>query len=379
MNIMRFLLFFLFYSASLNVLCAQAYKTYSLVNPSFEGTPNSGTTLTGWIDCGFSSQSPVDIQPGKFKVTIPPKYGKTYMGMVVRSNDTWERVSQRLSFTMYAGDKYTMSAYLALSQNYISPENKDTTSKEKQTNHNAPCKLRIWGGNNYCDRAELLSETQVVTHNDWRLYNFSFFPKSDYNFIILEAYYKTPVLIPYNGNILVDTLSKITWIPKNSKILAKFEPKKIEKNKESGKTTIIKRPDLVLNPKSKILKDLDMRNLKPNQIIQIDKLFFKADSTAVDVGSYDVLDEIHDFLNNNPGVIIEVGGHTNNVPKDEYCIQLSTQRAKAVVDYLVNKGINTKRLAYVGYGKKYPIGTNATPEGRKRNQRVEIKIISING
>jgi outer membrane protein OmpA-like peptidoglycan-associated protein len=375
---MRFLLIFLLYFACLDVLNAQAYKTYALINPSFEGTPSSGLTPSGWLNCGFSTQTDVDIQPGKFKVSLPAKSGKTYLGMVVRSNDTWERISQRLSFTMYTGDKYTMSAYLAVSPNYLSPETFDTT-KEKQTNHNRPCKLMIWGGNNYCDRAELLSETQVVTHNDWRLYNFSFFPKSDYNYIILEAYYKTPVLIPYNGNILVDTLSKITWIPKNSKILAKVEPKKPYKPNDTGKSNIVKRPDLVLNPKSKILKDLDMKNLKPNQIIQIDKLFFKADSTAVDVGSYDVLDEIHDFLNNNPGVHIEVGGHTNNVPKDEYCIQLSTQRAKAVVDYLVGKGINANRLTFIGYGKKYPIGTNATPEGRKRNQRVEIKIISING
>jgi outer membrane protein OmpA-like peptidoglycan-associated protein len=56
---------------------------------------------------------------------------------------------------------------------------------------------------------------------------------------------------------------------------------------------------------------------------------------------------------------------------------LSSARAKAVADYLIAKGISRERIQYRGYGKRQPIDTNETPEGRRRNQRVEIKIISF--
>jgi outer membrane protein OmpA-like peptidoglycan-associated protein len=54
---------------------------------------------------------------------------------------------------------------------------------------------------------------------------------------------------------------------------------------------------------------------------------------------------------------------------------LSTARAKAVADYLAAKGIDSKRLVYKGYGKRLPLVPNTSAEGRKTNQRVEIKIL----
>lgn len=62
----------------------------------------------------------------------------------------------------------------------------------------------------------------------------------------------------------------------------------------------------------------------------------------------------------NPNVIVEIGGHTNGIPSHEYCDRLSTERAKAIVDYLSNKGIARKRLQYKGYGKRNPVDTNNT-------------------
>jgi outer membrane protein OmpA-like peptidoglycan-associated protein len=359
------------------VTVAQGYKTFPLVNPSFEGAPKNGMAPTGWIDCGFAGQTPVDIQPGFFKVDAKAKVGNTYLGMVVRDNDTYERVAQRLTFIMNAGDTYKFGAYLATSSTYLSMETIDPTAKPN--NHKTPCKLRIWGGNSYCNKEELLSETQLIAHNDWRLYNFSMIPNSNYTFIILEAFYKTPVLNPYNGNILLDGMTDITWIPKNNKVLAKVEPKKkIDKPKESSKVSIEKKPDIVINKTSKFM-DIDGKNLKKNQTILLEKLFFKADSTNISTESLAAVDELYDFLIINPHFKVEIGGHTNNIPKDDFCNNLSTLRAKAVVDYLITKGITADKLTYKGYGKKYPIETNSSPEGRKKNQRVEVKILSING
>jgi outer membrane protein OmpA-like peptidoglycan-associated protein len=94
--------------------------------------------------------------------------------------------------------------------------------------------------------------------------------------------------------------------------------------------------------------------------------------------SYQFLNDLVDFLRDNPDISIEVGGHSNGLCTDEYCIKISTDRAKAVVDYLVGKNISRSRLTYKGYGKKSPLASNETVEGRRKNQRVELKIISFN-
>ena len=64
--------------------------------------------------------------------------------------------------------------------------------------------------------------------------------------------------------------------------------------------------------------------------------------------------------------------------QDEFCIRLSTARAKSVAEYLIKKGIDAKRVLFKGYGRSLPIATNSTPEGRQKNQRVEIKIVRMN-
>jgi outer membrane protein OmpA-like peptidoglycan-associated protein len=81
----------------------------------------------------------------------------------------------------------------------------------------------------------------------------------------------------------------------------------------------------------------------------------------------------------NKNVVIEVGGHTNNVPAAEYCDRLSTARAKSVAEYLYGKGIDQDRITYKGYGKNKPIASNDSVKGRKKNQRVEIKILRVEG
>jgi outer membrane protein OmpA-like peptidoglycan-associated protein len=78
-----------------------------------------------------------------------------------------------------------------------------------------------------------------------------------------------------------------------------------------------------------------------------------------------------------PDMRIEVGGHTDNVGVDTRNQILSENRAKSVVDFLVGKGVDPKRLTWKGYGADKPIGDNKTHEGRAANRRTEIRITSI--
>lgn len=127
----------------------------------------------------------------------------------------------------------------------------------------------------------------------------------------------------------------------------------------------------------RILPELNADLLRSGQIIRMEKLRFEADSFNLTPESVPTLDELYDFMEQNGNVVIEIGGHTNNIPPDDFCDRLSTARAKSVADYLIQKGIDPRRVTYKGYGKRQPIASNATPEGRRLNQRVEIKILAL--
>ncbi len=122
---------------------------------------------------------------------------------------------------------------------------------------------------------------------------------------------------------------------------------------------------------------LDIDKIEVGQIVRINQLFFLPDSTNITDASIPVLNEIFDFLNANPKIITEIGGHTNSLPPDDYCDRLSLERAKSVAEYLIAKGIDANRISYKGYGKRNPIASNATVDGRRMNQRVELKILSL--
>ena len=87
------------------------------------------------------------------------------------------------------------------------------------------------------------------------------------------------------------------------------------------------------------------------------------------------LDEIVDWLVENPKVKVEIGGHTDGIGSQEYNQKLSEQRAKTVYNYFVEHGVNKDRLSYKGYGKLEPIADNNTDAGRQQNRRVELKIV----
>ena len=127
----------------------------------------------------------------------------------------------------------------------------------------------------------------------------------------------------------------------------------------------------------KVLKTLNIATIAVGQTIRVDKLYFEADSSTIKPESYAVLEEIYTFLDENDNVKIEIGGHTNSLPEESYCDKLSTARAKDIAEYLYDKGITQSRISYKGYGKRQPVASNQTVDGRRKNQRVEIKIVSL--
>jgi len=132
--------------------------------------------------------------------------------------------------------------------------------------------------------------------------------------------------------------------------------------------------------KPKVLTELaDRSKMQTGKVLPLTNVFFLADSVRIEKANYHILNELKDFLIANEDIDVEIMGHTNNRCQTEFCNQLSEQRAKSVVQYLVEKGIVERRLTYKGYGKSKPIAKNDSTSGRQKNQRVEVKITKISG
>jgi len=385
-----------------------AQGTIKFNNPSFLDIAHAGGDQfnrgpRGWQDCGAFGETPPDVQPNPgiafgekpyFDVTLPAQDGPTYMGMVVRDNDTQESVSQRLSAPLEGGKCYEMSLYLARSETYLSQaRSRDDSGTTEMVDFTQPIKIRIYGGNAYCQKSELLGETPLVENTNWKEYNLRFEPTTNHRFIVIQAFYKTPTLFPYNGNVLVDNLSDIVTVPCNKEpepvvVLQKPKKGKIEKPKEKEPVVAVVPPKNnqpqggVKDPvkvvkKEKIIKELESSGSKEGKVIKLQRLVFGIDQAEINPDSHDELDEIAEYLKKNPGYKVEVRGHTNDRCDDDFCNKLSRERAESVANYLKAQGISSEKIESIGYGKTKPVASNRYSAGRKKNQRVEIKLKKI--
>jgi len=109
--------------------------------------------------------------------------------------------------------------------------------------------------------------------------------------------------------------------------------------------------------------------------VPLKNLLFATNSAELQGDFAKELDQWVDFLKGKPEISIEVNGYTDNVGSERYNQQLSERRAQVVGIYLVNKGIDSVRVAAVGYGKANPIADNASEDGRSKNRRVVIQLV----
>jgi outer membrane protein OmpA-like peptidoglycan-associated protein/tetratricopeptide (TPR) repeat protein len=124
-----------------------------------------------------------------------------------------------------------------------------------------------------------------------------------------------------------------------------------------------------------ITKDIMLEPLKTGSLTVLNNVFFDFGKSDPEKESFIELDRIVKMLQENPTLIVEIAGHTDNVGNDEANQDLSEHRAESVVKYLISKGIDPKRLCAKGYGEKFPVASNDTDEGRRANRRTELIII----
>lgn len=122
------------------------------------------------------------------------------------------------------------------------------------------------------------------------------------------------------------------------------------------------------------LKDIPLQPIDTGNSVTLRNIFFDTDTYHLKPESETELQQLVLFLKDNPTLSIAINGYTDNIGGEAYNLQLSLFRAKTVCDYLINKGIPAARLQYFGFGEKFPIASNYTPEGRALNRRTEFKV-----
>ncbi|MEI8005845.1 MAG: OmpA family protein [Bacteroidota bacterium] len=125
------------------------------------------------------------------------------------------------------------------------------------------------------------------------------------------------------------------------------------------------------------VKDIALKPMKVGEVIVLKNIFFDTDKFILKPESMTELQKLLDLLKKNPGLKVELGGHTDNAGTSAHNLELSKNRAKAVYDYLILNGIAANRLSYQGYGLTRPVDTNDTEQGRANNRRTEFRISGL--
>ncbi len=371
--------------------------TIPVKNGSFEDFPQPAHCPLGWHDCGAMGETPPDVFPHPaFQVTAAAHTGKTYLGLVVRDNETNEGVSQKLSSPLEKGHCYNTSIWAMRSNKYVSV----SKTSGNLENFNKAVKIIIWGGNSDCDKRENLFETGAIETTSWEQVNIKLKPKNTYAYIFIEAYY-VRTMVPYNGNVLLDNFASIVEdiscgktpppdTPKIPATIAQNTPRSgPRKSRPTASNPAPPTPrDTPPTPRetpraeaetrlrtAPSIDRLDPAKVVVNQRFNMNSVLFDIDSYVIKESSYEQLDKLAVFLKGNAKIVVEIGGHTNGNADPAFAIELSTNRAKAVADYLRDKGVENSQLQTHGYGRTYPVATNETEEGKRLNQRVEVKIL----
>lgn len=120
---------------------------------------------------------------------------------------------------------------------------------------------------------------------------------------------------------------------------------------------------------------IHLKPLKVGTKVQLSNVYFEQSKAVLKEQSFEELDKVVEMLNENPNIEIRLEGHTDNQGNSRLNLKLSQERVDTVMDYLIDKGISSKRIKGKGYGGSRPIASNASEETRKLNRRVEFVVI----
>ncbi len=135
--------------------------------------------------------------------------------------------------------------------------------------------------------------------------------------------------------------------------------------------------DQILDHKDFNLEPIAVSAVEENVTIVLNNIFFDFDKSILKPESHPELDRIISLMKEKSAMQIEIAGHADATGAEAYNLNLSEKRARAVVQYLKRQGISDDRISVVFYGEKQPVAPNTTVDGRRKNRRVEFKILKL--
>lgn len=205
-------------------------------------------------------------------------------------------------------------------------------------------------------------------------------PQDDINFILakdgLSGYYSATRYDSYGGEDIYK-VSMLSGINENPSLLASFH-----KDAPGANPNNIFRRGNLFNDIDEVQVEAALvsnqqvkeRNIKSQHLLR--NVYFNMTETDIDSATMGNLDQVAAYMERYKGTKLELAGHTDDIGSENYNLSLSEERAEAVFQYLVDKGIAPSRLNIKAYGKTMPLASNDDEkEGRELNRRVEFNIL----
>jgi OOP family OmpA-OmpF porin len=273
-----------------------------------------------------------------------PHSGDAYGGICVRKN-FMEYLETKLSDTLIKDREYFVEFYISRAEHSIGSVKEFGALFRKRTVMGAP-----GVGLPIEPSVEVIRPNKYRSKRKWMKFSTVYRAEGNETVLIL-GYFNHEKIKKFKGvaHYYIDDVS-VTLVEENTEPVLSVEP---------------------------AIKTETVPNIFPIEIgetITLKNLFFSTGKSELLPASFPELDKLAGYLNEMPNTTITISGHTDNTGSEDQNQNLSEARAKAVADYLNERGIDTSRINYAGYGSSRPISSNDSEEGKQQNRRVEFML-----
>lgn len=288
-------------------------------------------------------------------------------GTALKPANIGESLFARLNDTLEKNTNYCVKLYVALADssrypcNCLSIKFFDDDSLTKLVNKEYEKKHQVGPALDFIPDFKL-SEDIIKNTDTWKCVANKYQAKGTEKFILIGSYLGCSAKYLDRGSEFIDDdgyyyIDDVSVVPISDSSECKCEQK----------TTTVQNPDT--------FKKDTLQKIEVGEIFILENIYFETGKSELLQSSHSELEKLSELFLKYPQLEVEISGHTDSTGNQNENLILSEGRAKAVVDFLISKGISKEKLNFKGYGSNQPIANNETEEGRQQNRRVEFKIL----